>query len=278
MASEPSGFKRLQNSSCSGERRRLFSMSAKSTRKRLDVLVVERGLAESRQKAQAMILAGEVGVDGRRAEKAGVTVPEAAHIEVHSRLQKYASRGGFKLEGALGDFGVNPAGTICLDIGSSTGGFTDCLLQHGAARVYAVDVNTDQLAWKLRDDARVTRIHKNARELRAEDVAGKVDIVVADVSFISVTKILPGALACANPGAEFLILVKPQFELQREEVGKGGIVRDAALHQKAIASVRAVAESLGLVELRVVPSRVTGAEGNQEYFLHGRKKAKVESQ
>jgi 23S rRNA (cytidine1920-2'-O)/16S rRNA (cytidine1409-2'-O)-methyltransferase len=253
-------------------------MSAKSSRKRLDVLVVERGLAESRQKAQAMILAGEVEVNGSRAEKAGATIPEIAHIEVHSRLQKYASRGGFKLEGALEDFGVNPAGKTCLDLGASTGGFTDCLLQHGAARVYAVDVNTDQLAWKLRDDPRVTRIRKNARELKAEDVAEKVDIVVADVSFISVTKVLPGAVACANTGAEFLILVKPQFELQREDVGKGGIVREATLHQKAIASVRAGAESRGLVELRVAPSRVAGAEGNQEYFLHARKTAKVESQ
>jgi 23S rRNA (cytidine1920-2'-O)/16S rRNA (cytidine1409-2'-O)-methyltransferase len=253
-------------------------MSAKSTRKRLDILVVERGLAESRQKAQAMILAGEVEVDGSRAEKAGATIPEMAHIEVHSRLQKYASRGGFKLEGALEDFRVNPAGKVCLDIGVSTGGFTDCLLQHGAVRVYAVDVNTDQLAWKLRDDPRVTRLRKNARELKAEEVAEKMDIVVADVSFISVTKVLPGAVACANPGAEFLILVKPQFELQREDVGKGGIVREAALHRKAIASVRAAAESMGLVDLRVAPSRVAGAEGNQEYFLHARKTAKVESQ
>lgn len=253
-------------------------MSVKSTRKRLDILVVERGLAESRHKAQAMILAGEVEVDGSRAEKAGATVPEIAHIEVHSRLQKYASRGGFKLEGALEDFGVNPAGKTCLDVGASTGGFTDCLLQHGAARVYAVDVNTDQLAWKLRDDSRVTRIRKNARELTEEDVAEKMDLAVTDVSFISVTKVLPGAVACANPGAEFLILIKPQFELQREDVGKGGIVREAALHQKAIASVRAAAESLGLVELRVTPSRVAGAEGNQEYFLHARKTARVESQ
>lgn len=253
-------------------------MGAKSTRKRLDILVVERGLAESRQKAQAMILAGEVEVNGSRAEKAGATVPEMAHIEVHSRLQKYASRGGFKLEGALEDFGVDPSGKTCLDVGASTGGFTDCLLQHGAARVYAVDVNTDQLAWKLRDDPRVTRLRKNARELKAEDVAEKMDIVAADVSFISVTKVLPGAVACAHPGAEFLILVKPQFELQRENVGKGGIVREAALHQRAIATVRAAAESLGLVELRIAPSRVAGAEGNQEYFLHARKMAKVESQ
>ena len=253
-------------------------MSVKSTRKRLDVLVVERGLAESRQKAQAMILAGEVSVDGSRAEKAGAAIPDSARIEVHSRLQKYASRGGFKLEGALEDFNVAVSGRICVDIGSSTGGFTDCLLQHGAARVYAVDVNTEQIASKLRDDRRVRRIRKNARELRAEDLPERADLVVADVSFISVTKILPGAVDCANPDTEFLILVKPQFELQREDVGKGGIVRDPRLHDKAIRSVRASAESLGLLEIRVAPSRVIGTEGNQEYFLHARKTAKVESQ
>ena len=252
-------------------------MGGKSTRKRLDVLVVERGLAESRQKAQAMILAGEVTVDGSRAEKAGAAIADSARIEVHSRLQKYVSRGGLKLEGALEDFGVAVPGKICLDIGSSTGGFTDCLLQRGAVRVYAVDVNTDQLAWKVRDDARVARIQKNARDLRAEDLAERVDLVVADVSFISVRKVLPGAVDCANPGAEFLILIKPQFELQREDVGKGGIVRDAALHDKAIASVRTDAESLGLDEIRIAPSRLIGAEGNQEYFLHARKAAKLES-
>ncbi len=253
-------------------------MSSKSTRKRLDVLLVERGLAESRQKAQAMILAGEIEIDGRKAEKAGVNVGESARIEVHSRLQKYASRGGFKLEGALEDFGVNAQGKICLDVGSSTGGFTDCLLQHGAPHVYAVDVNTDQLAWKLHEDGRVVRIKKNARELKPEDVREAVDLVVADVSFISVKKVLPGAWACAKDGAEFLILIKPQFELEREAVGKGGIVRDRERHAAAIAAVREAAEALGLKVLGVTPSRLPGAEGNQEYFLHGRKAAKVESE
>ena len=253
-------------------------MSTKPTRKRLDVLIVERGLADSRQKAQAMILAGEVEVDGKRAEKAGLNVAETSRIEIRSRLQKYAGRGGLKLEGALQDFSVQPEGKICLDVGSSTGGFTDCLLQHGATRVYAVDVNTDQLAWKLREDSRVIRIKKNARELTPDDVADPVDLVVADVSFISVAKILPGAVACAKPGADFLILIKPQFELEREDVGKGGIVRDTALHGKAITSVRRAAESLGLTELRVAPSHLPGAEGNQEYFLHARKVARVESQ
>jgi 23S rRNA (cytidine1920-2'-O)/16S rRNA (cytidine1409-2'-O)-methyltransferase len=253
-------------------------MSGKSTRKRLDVLLVERSLADSRQKAQAMILAGEIEVDGKKAEKAGMNVPGTARIEVHSRLQKYVSRGGFKLEGALQDFRLKVQGRICLDVGSSTGGFTDCLLQQGAARVYAVDVNTDQLAWKLHEDARVIRIKRNARELVPDDVGESVDLVVMDVSFISVKKVLPGAFACANEGADLLILIKPQFELEREDVGKGGIVRDPGLHQRAIASVRQEAESLGLVVSGVGPSRLPGAEGNQEYFLHARKVAKVESQ
>ncbi|HTZ49546.1 MAG TPA: TlyA family RNA methyltransferase [Verrucomicrobiae bacterium] len=253
-------------------------MSGKSTRKRLDVLLVERGLAESRQKAQAMILAGEIEVDGRKAEKAGVSVPDSARIEVHSRLQKYVGRGGFKLEGALADFPVSVQGRVCLDVGASTGGFTDCLLQNGAKRVYAVDVNTDQLAWKLRADPRVVRIEKNARELTAADIAEQVGLVVADVSFISVKKILPGAYACAASDADFLILAKPQFELERDHVGKGGIVRDPKLHQLAISSVREAATALGLTVLAVAPSRLPGAEGNQEYFLHARKPPKVESQ
>jgi 23S rRNA (cytidine1920-2'-O)/16S rRNA (cytidine1409-2'-O)-methyltransferase len=252
-------------------------MSAKSERKRLDVLLFERGLADSRQKAQAMILAGEVNVDGKRADKAGLNVAETSQLEVHSRLQKYASRGGLKLEGALEDFSISVSGKICLDVGVSTGGFTDCLLQNGAARVFAVDVNTDQLAWKLRDDPRIVRIEKNARELLRSDLTELVDLVVADVSFISVVKILPGAAACAKDGADLLILVKPQFELERGEVGKGGIVRDSLLHEKAVAKVREAAENLGLAFVAVIPSRLTGTEGNQEYFLRARKLPAVES-
>jgi 23S rRNA (cytidine1920-2'-O)/16S rRNA (cytidine1409-2'-O)-methyltransferase len=197
---------------------------------------------------------------------------------VRSRLQKYVSRGGFKLGGALEDSRLNAEGRVCLDLGSSTGGFTDCLLQQGASRVYAVDVNTDQLAWKLRADSRVIRIKKNARELSANDLPERVDLVVIDVSFISVTKVLPGAAACANANADFLILVKPQFELERQDVGKGGIVRHEALHERAVARVSQAAESLNLQILGVFPSRLLGAEGNQEYFLHARKVPRVESQ
>ena len=242
-------------------------------RKRLDMLLVERGLAETRQKAAAMILAGEVSVDGKPADKAGAAVLETTRLEVNSRLQKYASRGGLKLEGALEDFQIDATGRVCLDVGSSTGGFTDCLLQRGAGRVFAVDVNVDQLAWKLRQDPRVMRIKKNARDLQASDLPQPVDFVVADVSFISVTKVLAPAVACASGGAEFLILVKPQFELQREDVGPGGIVTDKALHIRATESVRRAAEAAGLQTLGLQPSRLAGAEGNQEYFLHLSKKA-----
>jgi 23S rRNA (cytidine1920-2'-O)/16S rRNA (cytidine1409-2'-O)-methyltransferase len=246
-------------------------MSGKSSSKRLDALVLERGLADSIAKAQAMILAGEVSVDGARVDKAGTRFAENAHIEVSSRTAKYVSRGGFKLEGALEDFSIDPVGRVCLDIGSSTGGFTDCLLQGSAVRVYAVDVNVDQLAWKLRNDPRVLRISRNARDLRTEDVPEPVDLVVADVSFISVSKVLPPAVAAAKPGADFLILVKPQFELPREDVGAGGIVSDAALHQKAITAVSEAATKRALELLGTSPSRLVGAEGNQEYFLHARK-------
>jgi len=247
-------------------------MKPKASRKRLDLLLVERGCAESAQKALAMILAGEVQVDGQRVQKAGMPVSEVARIEITSRLQKFVSRGGVKLEGALEDFAIEPAGRVCLDIGASNGGFTDCLLQHGAERVYAVDVNVEQLDWKLRQNPRVISVKRNARELRVEDLPETVDLAVIDVSFISVQKVIAPAVAVANPGAIFVILVKPQFELPREEVGHGGIVKNQALHDQAIQAVRKSAESIGLEYLGVQPSRLLGTEGNQEYFLHTRKK------
>ncbi len=256
----------------SDHRARLQSpMKSKSPRTRLDVALFERGLAESRQNAQALILAGKVRVNGVTVQKAGTPVAIDAHLEVKSRLQKYASRGGLKLESALEDFAIDPTGLVCLDVGASTGGFTDCLLQRGARRVYAVDVNTAQLAWKLQQDPLVFPVKCNARALSRKDIAELVDLVVADVSFISVCKILGPALLCAKPSADFLILIKPQFELRREDVGQGGIVRDVGLHDKAITSVRNCAEAAGLTCLKVLPSRLTGAEGNQEYFLHARK-------
>jgi 23S rRNA (cytidine1920-2'-O)/16S rRNA (cytidine1409-2'-O)-methyltransferase len=247
-------------------------MKSKHATKRLDILLVERGLAESLRKAQAMILAGEVQVGGTPAGKAGARVADDAAIEITSRVPKYASRGGIKLEGALEDFGIDVRGRACLDIGASAGGFTDCLLQHGAATVFAVDVNLKQMAWKLRQDARVVRIERNARELKREDIPELVDLVVADVSFISARKILKPAFEVATAPADFLILVKPQFELPPKDVGSGGIVSETALHEKAIASVSKTAAEMGLEIMSVRASHLLGAEGNQEYFLHARKK------
>src|SRR6266849_898034 len=247
-------------------------MKPKAGCKRLDLLLVERGCADSPQKAMAMILAGEVQVDGIRVEKAGKPVAEDARIEIISRRQKFVSRGGVKLGGALEDFAIEPTGCVCMDIGSSNGGFTDCLLQHGAERVYAVDVTIEQLDWKLRQNPRVIPIQRNARELRVEDLPERVDLVVIDVSFISVRKVIAPAVAVAKPGAGFLILIKPQFELRREEIGPGGIVKDQKLHDQAILTVRECVESIGLHYLGVRPSHLLGAEGNQEYFLHARKK------
>lgn len=246
-------------------------MPAKPARKRLDKLLVERGLAGSPQEAQAMILAGEVRVAQTRGEKAGQLVRDDAPIEIHSRQGKFAGRGGHKLEGALNDFGISPAGRLCADLGSSTGGFTDCLLQHGARRVYAVDVTTDQLAWNLRQDPRVVQVRRNARELTPADISEPVGLVVVDVSFISAVHMLVPAAAVAIPGADILILVKPQFELPRNQVPPGGVVRDPALHQEAIQHVKDAAQSAGLEALAMIPSRLPGAKGNLEFFLHLRR-------
>jgi 23S rRNA (cytidine1920-2'-O)/16S rRNA (cytidine1409-2'-O)-methyltransferase len=248
-------------------------MKPKSARKRLDLLLVERACADSPQKAAAMILAGEVQVDGQRAEKAGMPVAKDARIEIISRLHKFSSRGGTKLEGALKDFAIDPAGWVCLDVGASNGGFTDCLLQHGAARVYALDVNVEQLDWKLTKNSRVIPIKRNARELCADDLPEQADLIVIDVSFISVRKVIAPAVAVAKPGAVLLTLIKPQFELRREEIGPGGIVKDQTLRDRAIRSVLESVESIALENLEVRPSRLLGAEGNQEYFLHARKKS-----
>jgi 23S rRNA (cytidine1920-2'-O)/16S rRNA (cytidine1409-2'-O)-methyltransferase len=242
----------------------------KSPKVRLDMLLLERGLAESRQKAQAIILAGEVRVNGQRRDKPGERIASDANVEV-AETQRYASRGGFKLEGALEDFAISVHERTCLDIGSSTGGFTDCLLQRGAERVFAVDVTPEQMDWKLQKDVRVIRVRRNARNLVPLDLPEPPNFVAIDVSFISVAKILLALVNVAAPDAEWLILVKPQFELDRGDVGKGGIVRDTKLHQEAIERVSNAARAAGLAVLGVKPSRLAGAEGNQEFFLHARR-------
>ncbi|HEV2618104.1 MAG TPA: TlyA family RNA methyltransferase [Candidatus Acidoferrales bacterium] len=242
----------------------------KEKHRRVDALLVARELADTLQRARALIMAGKVLVDKQRVTKSGQMVGADAQIEITDVDRKHASRAGLKLEGALEEFGVDVRDFVCVDVGASNGGFTDCLLQRGARRVYAVDVNTAQLDWKLQRDARVIAVKKNARFLKPTDIAEKADIVTMDVSFISVTKLIGAAVAAAKRGATFLVLVKPQFELPRTMVGKGGIVSDVALHERAIASVRGAAERAGLTILGVQPSRLKGKEGNQEYFLHAR--------
>lgn len=216
-----------------------------------------------------MLLAGNILVDGQRRTKAGMMVSADAELRVTGETLRYVSRGGLKLEGALEDFGVSPEGRVCIDAGSSTGGFTDCLLQRGAVKVFAVDVNIAQLDWKLQRDPRVVTIEGNARYLKPEQISEPATLVTADLSFISVGKVLP-ALVAAAPEADFIILIKPQFELERGQVGKGGIVRDTALHNRAIESVKAAAARNGLSCLGVTQSRITGADGNVEFFLHAR--------
>ncbi len=238
-------------------------------RQRLDVLVVERSLAESREKARALILAGQVLVNGQKADKAGAAVDTAAKIELLAQ-PRYVGRGGLKLEAALDHFAIDVAGKICLDVGSSTGGFTDCLLQRGAARVYAIDVGTGQLDWKLRNDPRViVQEQVNARYLKRDQVPEPIALAVCDVSFISITMILPALAGLLASDAEMVILVKPQFELDRDQVGKGGIIRDPALHHQACQRVEAAVQQLGYLT-QMIPSPILGAEGNREFLLHAR--------
>jgi len=236
---------------------------------RLDQLLVERGLVSSREKARALILAGQVRVDGQKIDKAGQAVPSEARLEL-IETPRYVGRGGLKLEAALQHFHISAAGKICLDVGSSTGGFTDCLLQHGAARVYAIDVGTAQLDWKLRNDPRVV-VHEqvNARYLSRREVPETIGLAVADVSFISITMILPAMAALLAQDAEMVILVKPQFELERQQVEKGGIIRDPVLHHQACQRVEDAVRQLGF-QTEIIPSPVLGAEGNQEFLLYAR--------
>ena len=234
---------------------------------RIDALLVARGLVDSREQAQRLILAGEVMSGSKVVAKPGTKVEEDYPLEVKNK-PKYVSRGGFKLEGALDTFSVPVEGRVCLDIGSSTGGFTDCLLQRGALRVHAVDVGTNQLVWKLRTDPRVVvKEQFNARYMTEEDLGEKVELIVSDVSFISLTKILPAAFAVLAQGGEIVCLIKPQFELQPADIGAGGIVREEALRQKAVDKIHAfVTEELGRTWVACAPSQLAGMDGNQEFL------------
>jgi 23S rRNA (cytidine1920-2'-O)/16S rRNA (cytidine1409-2'-O)-methyltransferase len=241
---------------------------------RLDTVIVERGLAQSRERARALILAGQVRVDGQVVSKAGTPVSATADVALAAPDHPYVGRGGIKLAHALDVFGISVAGRRALDLGASTGGFTDVLLQSGARDVVAVDVGHNQLDWKLRSDARVLVLEGvNARHLTTADVPHPVDIVTIDVSFISLALILPQVPPLLAAGADIVTLVKPQFEAGREEVGKGGIVSDPAVHEAVIARVTAIAESVGLERVAMVPSPITGASGNREFLVHWRLRA-----
>ena len=236
---------------------------------RIDKLLVEQGMADSRAKAHAMVMAGVVLVDEKRVSKPSESFTADAIIRIKgdSPESRYVGRGGLKLEAALNAFQIDPAGFVCIDVGSSTGGFTDCLLQHGADRVIAVDAGTNQLVWSLRTDPRVeVREKTNARDLTLNDFDMRFDLAVMDVSFISVTKIIPAIISLLTPAGRMIVLIKPQFEVGRGEVGKGGIVRDPEKHERVVAEVNAFAESLGLKVRGLIESPILGAEGNKEFL------------
>jgi len=234
---------------------------------RADALLTSRGLCDSREQAKRLILAGEVRSGDRLIDKPSTKLAVDAPLEVRER-PRFVGRGGFKLEGALDAFAIDPSGWVCLDVGASTGGFTDCLLQRGALRVHAVDVGTNQLVWKLRNDPRViVREQFNARNMVAADLGESVRLAVMDLSFISLTKVLPAVFSVLAEGGSVVCLIKPQFELRREDVGKGGIVREEALHQRAVAKIRRfVTEEQGREWLGLIASPITGTDGNQEFL------------
>lgn len=236
-------------------------------KERLDLLLVSRGLCESREQAKRLVLAGMVRSGGHLLDKPATKIDAHAPLEV-KELPRYVGRGGFKLEGALDHFRIDPAGLVCLDVGASTGGFTDCLLQRGAARVHAIDVGTNQLVWKLRNDPRVVAREKfNARELTPADIGEPIDLAVMDLSFISLTKVLPAVFTVMVPGGSIVCLIKPQFELRREDIGAGGIVRDPALHARAVAKIETFVQETHALEWRgVAESSITGTDGNREFL------------
>jgi 23S rRNA (cytidine1920-2'-O)/16S rRNA (cytidine1409-2'-O)-methyltransferase len=242
------------------------------SRKRLDQLLVERGLAESRTKAQALVLAGLVYSGEKRLDKPGTATAEDIAIEVRGQPHPWVSRGGVKLAHGLEHFALDPAGATAIDVGASTGGFTDVLLSRGAAKVYAVDVGHGQLAWKLRNDPRVAVLERtNARHLTTAAIPDQVDLVVCDASFIGLETVLPAAMALARPGAALVALIKPQFEVGPARVGKGGVVRDPALHDEVCVRIAAWLPTQGWTVLGIEPSPILGPEGNREFLIGARK-------
>ena len=241
-------------------------------KERLDVLLVNRGLAPSREKAKTMIMEGNVFVNNNREDKAGSTFPDDCNIEIHGKTLQYVSRGGLKLEKAMKHFDISLDGKVCMDIGASTGGFTDCMLQNGAVKVYSVDVGYGQFAWKLRQDERVVCMEKtNIRYVTPEDIADRLDFASVDVSFISLTKVLEPARNLLQDDGEMVCLIKPQFEAGREKVGKKGVVREKSVHEEVICKVIDYAVSIGFVVLNLEYSPIKGPEGNIEYLVYIKK-------
>jgi len=238
-------------------------------KERLDKLLVDQGLAQSRERARALILAGKVVVDDHRIDKAGARFDPDVELRIKGGDIPYVSRGGLKLEKALQQFPVDPSGRVAIDVGASTGGFTDCLLQHGAVKVFAVDVGYGQLAWKLREDERVVNLERcNIRNLTVEQLDSKPNLAVIDASFISLSKVLPQTLKLLEEGAEVLALIKPQFEVGRGMVGKGGVVRDADLQQQVVEDIKALAVTLGCRVCGVTESPILGPKGNREFLIY----------
>ena len=268
----------LHTAECDRVQTREKELKKNSGKVRLDKLLVDRGLAPSRERAQAMILAGKILVDEQKVQKPGTAIVTEAQVRVLGEDLKYVSRGGLKLEGALEHWRIDVTGKVCLDVGASTGGFTDCLLQHGAARVIAVDTGHGQIAFKLRQDQRVRLLEKtNARYLTREQVGETVEFIAMDVSFISATLVLPAVIDAAFPvekpsgsGREVVVLVKPQFEAGREQVGKGGIVKDEHVQRAAVEKVRTVLVQLGATATDEIESPILGTEGNREFLLRAR--------
>ncbi|MCK9419795.1 MAG: TlyA family RNA methyltransferase [Nitrospirae bacterium] len=245
----------------------------KANKVRLDRLLVERGLVESRERGQAMILAGNVLVNGQKRDKSGGLVPEDAEIRILGEQLPYVSRGGVKLEAALKEFKVSAENKTALDVGASTGGFTDCLLQHGCSKVYAVDVGYGQLAWKLRQDPRVVVIERvNIRHIDPVLIPEPIDIAVIDVSFISLEKVVPSILQFLKPHADLIALIKPQFEVGKEQVGKGGIVRDEGARNAAVKRIEDFIRSIGLDVKGIISSPIQGQDGNVEFLIHAVKR------
>lgn len=248
-------------------------------KERIDKLMMEKGLVQSRERARTLIMLGRVLVKGRTIDKPGTKVEAEAQIKLHGEDQPYVSRGGIKLDGALSAFQIAPRDMVVMDVGASTGGFTDCVLQRGARKVYAVDVGYGQLAWKLQRDPRVINLErKNIRYLKREDVPEEMDLILIDASFISIEKFLPHLLAFLKRGGEMIGLIKPQFEVGKGEVGKGGVVRDDALHQKVIERISQFSRGLRLMILGVIESPLPGAKGNKEFFIHLRKEIEGDGQ